>query len=139
MELLKGVVVIEDENLGNAARSRRGRKYRILAGRVLVHPSFAREEPVHANLRIVDGHGFQEIESGFVPAGQDVGNAGAGDAQRVGELRLRDILRVQELLKTFVHGVILRCYKSNESKVKIQVHQHRQSVVKRGVKDLENT
>ena len=121
MELVKRVVVIEDENLGYAARRLYGRKYGILGRILLVHASFAGEEPVHADLGIVRSHGFQEIESRLVPAGQDVGNAGAGDAERVRKLRLRDVLRVQKLLKAFVHGVILRCYKSNESKVKIQV------------------
>ena len=49
--------------------------------------------------------------------------AGAGDAERLRKLRLRDVLRVQELLKAFVHRVILRCYKSNESKVIMQVRK----------------
>ena len=139
MELLKGVVVIEDENLGNAARRLRGRKYGILAGRILVHLSFAGQEPVHADPGIMQGHGFQEIESRLVPAGQDVGNPGAGDAERVRQLRLRDILRVQELLKAFVHGKILRRYKSNESKVKIQVKKWGPDTGGRGGNKLENT
>ena len=124
MELLERAVVVEDENLGNAPRSLHRRKYGILAGGgrcVFVHPSFARQKPVHADLRIVERHGFEEIKAGFVTAGQDMGNPGTGDAQRVGKLRLRDVLRVQELLKAFVHGEFDKCYKSNESKVKIQV------------------
>ena len=98
MELVKRVVVIEDENLGYAPRSLYGRKYGILAGYILVHPSFAGQEPIHADPGIVHGHGFQEIESGLVPTGKDMGNTGACNAQRVRQLRLRDILRVQKLL-----------------------------------------
>ena len=67
------------------------------------------------------------------------GYPGAGDAERVRQLRLRDILRVQELLKAFVHGKILRCYKSNESKVKIQVKKWVPDTGGRGGNRLENT
>ena len=140
MELLEGVVVIEDENLGNTTRSLHRCEYGILAGGgrcVLVHPSFAGQEPVHADLRIMERHGFEEIEAGLVPAGQDVGNPGARDAQRIGELRLRDILSVQELLEAFVHGEFDKCYKSNESKVKIQVKMCRERGRRRGENRLE--
>ena len=123
MELVKSVVIIKDENLGNAARRGFGRKYGILAGSILVHPAFAGQEPVHADLREVYGHGFQEIESRLVPTGQDMGYPGARDTERVRELGLRDVFRVQKLLKAFVHSVILNCYKSNETKVIIQVLQ----------------
>ena len=47
----------------------------------------------------------------------------APEQERVRELGLRDVFRVQELLKAFVHSVILNCYKSNETKVIIQVLQ----------------
>ena len=72
MELVKRVVVIEDENLGNAPRGLGGCKYGILARGVLVHTAFAGQEPVHTDLGIVQGHGLQEIESGFVPAGENM-------------------------------------------------------------------
>ena len=121
MELFKSIVVVKDENLGNAARRRRRGKYGILGGHILIHPAAARQEPVHADPGVVDGHGLQEIESRLVPSRQDVRNAGARDAQRIGQLGLRDIFCVQELLKAFVHGINVVCYKSNESKVKIQV------------------
>jgi len=41
--------------------------------------------------------------AGFVPSRQDMRDAGAGDADVVGELRLSDVLRTQKLLKPGVH------------------------------------
>ena len=80
-------------------------------------------DSVHADLREVYGHGFQEIESRLVPTGQDMGYPGARNTERVRKLCLRNVFRIQKLLKAFVHSVILNCYKSNETKVIIQVLQ----------------
>ena len=104
MELLERAVVVEDENLGNAPRSLHRRKYGILAGGgrcVLVHPSFTRQKPVHADLRIVERHGFEEIKAGFVTAGQDMGNPGTGDAEvyAVAAVSLLSLIAAQYVYK----------------------------------------
>ena len=91
LKLLKCIVIVEDENLGNAARRLKGRKNGILrrwSGGVLVHPSFSGQQPVHIDLREMEGHRFQEIEAWFVPSGKDVRNAGSRNAERLGQLCL---------------------------------------------------
>lgn len=61
------------------------------------------------------GRTFNEIEAGFVASGQNMGDAGACDADRVGELGLTDVFRGEKLLKTLVHKSKRIIHKSNKS------------------------
>jgi hypothetical protein len=69
----------------------------------------------------MQGHGFQEIEAWAVPAGEDMGYSSPGNAERVRELGLGDVFRIQELLKALVHGDEYSFYKSNQSVWKRQI------------------
>ena len=74
-------------------REGRNRPHRHLWGRfgAVIHPSAARDQPLEIELRVLAGHPLDEIEAWFVPSGQDVRNARAGDPDGVGELGLADI------------------------------------------------
>ena len=60
-------------------------------------------------------HTLEKIEAWLVASGQDVGDAGARDAEGLGELGLADVFSGQKLLQTLVHFSKRFVYKSNES------------------------
>lgn len=62
-------------------------------GVLLVHFAPSADEPFEIELGIMLGNAAYEIIAGLVPSGQNVGNAGARDFDRIGELCLRDIFR----------------------------------------------
>ena len=59
-------------------------------------------------------HTLEKIEAWFVPAGQNVGNAGAGDADGLRELGLADVFSGEKLLQTLVHFSKRFVYKSKK-------------------------
>ena len=71
----------------------------------LVHLSLAGYEPFKVQSRVAFCHAFDEVEARTVASCQNMGDAGARDADRVGKLRLGDVLRSEKLLKTGVHFV----------------------------------
>ena len=69
------------------------------------------------------GRALDKIEAWFVASGQDMGDAGACDADRVGELGLADVFSGEKLLETLVHKSKRIVYKSNKFLSLFQVLQ----------------
>ena len=75
--------------------------------RLLVHTAATRNQPFKIQLRIAAGEALDKIVAGFVAASQQMLNAAAGDAQSVGELRLRYIFGCQKLFESGIHIEII--------------------------------
>lgn len=106
MELLIGIVGIEDQDPLYTTPGRgglRGEKTHLNTFRggfrvhISVHAAFTRDKPVQVQEGIMQEQAFQEIVSGLVASGQNVRDTAAGDGERVGQLGLRNVFRLQEL------------------------------------------
>ena len=73
---------------------------------------------------------FQEIVSGLVASGQNVRDTAAGDGERVGQLRLRNVFRLQELQKTSVHNSKIKLHKNKQiiSEIQMKIVHPRQRI-----------
>lgn len=111
-----GEGVVEEGTLG-LGRKGRNRLCRGLWGRFCgaVHLTTAGDEPVQIKVGVMAGGALDEIEARFVASGEDVRDAGAGDADGVRELRLADVFGREKLLQTTVHFSNPFVYKSNKN------------------------
>lgn len=139
MELLIGIVGIEDQDpLYTTAgrRGLRGKKTHLNTFRrgfrvhISVHAAFTRDEPVQVQEGIMQEQAFQEIVSGLVASGQNVRDTAAGDGERVGQLRLRNVFRLQELQKTSVHNSKIKLHKNKQiiSEIQMKIVHPRQRI-----------
>lgn len=117
LEFPERSVVVKYDNLGNLRRTFccfwhfnlldrwfdiLSREARIL--KRLVHTTLTADKPFQIETGEMPGYTLDEFKSRLVAASQNVRYACLGYTDRVSELRLRDILGIEELLKALVHG-----------------------------------